>query len=316
MKCPHCSAVNKEGAKFCASCGKNMVAVSVQDAVATKPCLQCGHECKADAKFCPKCGTTFSAVDSIDTVIAAAPIPEKATPPAMPSSSKVVEQKQQPIVSPVTAESQSVPSSKPSLAPDTQKHAKLAGVIPGTMLPILPVVLGVTGLLVLIAAGTIYMMNSAATMIKPQPELVANKPAIPAATEPAALPRLGEKQVELVVASTAQAPTVANAVITPNPEPAKAPPAIVSIVPSTHTTATKPAMATAPTDKASVNSMQVAIDTTLDEGDKCMARKKYDCAISSANTVIRLDSSNARGIEMKRKAKEAQDRALSQIDIQ
>jgi hypothetical protein len=64
------------------------------------------------------------------------------------------------------------------------------------------------------------------------------------------------------------------------------------------------------------NRLQAAIDASLEEGEQCMSRKKFDCAISSANTILRLDSSNTRALDMKRKAKEAQDRALSQIDIQ
>jgi hypothetical protein len=62
--------------------------------------------------------------------------------------------------------------------------------------------------------------------------------------------------------------------------------------------------------------LAAAINASLDEGSQCMNRKKYDCAIGNANTVLRLDPANAPALDMKHKAKEAQERALSQIEIQ
>jgi outer membrane biosynthesis protein TonB len=62
--------------------------------------------------------------------------------------------------------------------------------------------------------------------------------------------------------------------------------------------------------------LTAAINASLEEGVQCMNRKKFDCAIGNANTVLRLDPGNARARDMKRKAKEAQDRALSQIEIE
>jgi hypothetical protein len=169
-----------------------------------------------------------------------------------------------------------------------------------------PVVFGVTALLVLIAAGAIYLVNSVPSTIKKSTVMPVSEPA-PAA--PVLLPHLGEKQAT-DVAPAASTPSIAP--IADHP-PAMTTPAIVSIVPN-HPQLSKPTLVTTPEVKS--NGMQVAIDATLDEGENCMTRKKYDCAISSANTVLRLDANNTRGLDMKRKAKEAQDKAMSQIDIQ
>ncbi|MCP4134440.1 MAG: SPFH domain-containing protein [bacterium] len=49
VACPHCQAANVAGAKFCSSCGKEMV-------VPQKACPSCKANVPADAKFCPECG--------------------------------------------------------------------------------------------------------------------------------------------------------------------------------------------------------------------------------------------------------------------
>jgi len=49
--CPHCRAENAASAKFCASCGKEIVA-------GTK-CPKCGAGVQPGAKFCPECGTNL-----------------------------------------------------------------------------------------------------------------------------------------------------------------------------------------------------------------------------------------------------------------
>ena len=49
MACPHCQAPNKAGAKFCSSCGKEMV-------VAQMKCPACQANIKGGVKFCPQCG--------------------------------------------------------------------------------------------------------------------------------------------------------------------------------------------------------------------------------------------------------------------
>ncbi|MBN1532571.1 MAG: SPFH domain-containing protein [Spirochaetes bacterium] len=51
VACPHCNAMNPANAKFCSSCGKEMV---VQ-----KECPACKAKMPADAKFCPSCGANM-----------------------------------------------------------------------------------------------------------------------------------------------------------------------------------------------------------------------------------------------------------------
>jgi len=187
-------------------------------------------------------------------------------------------------------------------------------------LPILPIVLGVTSLIVLIAAGGIYLVTNQSSEIKRKQPAVVLAPA-----QPTNLPRMGENQGGPAVSPAPVAVPTPNVSVVPAiptqaappPEvvPAMAKPAVVSIAPARTPAPTPVVGDQVPTAKAA-NPMQAAIDGTLEEGEKCMARKKYDCAISNANTVMRLDPGNPRGAEMKRKAKDAQDRALSEINIQ
>ncbi|MDP1699176.1 MAG: hypothetical protein Q8L45_15540 [Xanthomonadaceae bacterium] len=81
-------------------------------------------------------------------------------------------------------------------------------------------------------------------------------------------------------------------------------------------TAPKPATnPTLPVAKATPNPIQLAINASLDEGRRCVANKKYDCAVSSANAVLRLAPRNAAALAMKREAEAAQASALSEIEI-
>lgn len=92
---------------------------------------------------------------------------------------------------------------------------------------------------------------------------------------------------------------------------------IVPTAPPVAAPAPKPASnpAAAPVAKAAPSPVQLAINASLDEGRRCMASNKYDCAISSANAVLRLAPRNAAALTMKREAEAAQARALSEIEI-
>lgn len=79
--------------------------------------------------------------------------------------------------------------------------------------------------------------------------------------------------------------------------------------------AQKPAPKPAPARAATPDPILVAVNASLDEGRRCMASKKYDCAISSANGVLRLAPNNRTALAMKREAEAAQARALSEIEI-
>jgi hypothetical protein len=62
--------------------------------------------------------------------------------------------------------------------------------------------------------------------------------------------------------------------------------------------------------------LEQVIDASLAEASQCMNRRQYDCVIANANAVLRMASGNRRALDFKRQAKAAQDRALSQIQIQ
>src|SRR5262245_50357969 len=51
MQCPSCAHENDAGAKFCESCGAQLIQV----------CPSCGQPAKLTARFCPNCGTTLGA---------------------------------------------------------------------------------------------------------------------------------------------------------------------------------------------------------------------------------------------------------------
>jgi hypothetical protein len=61
--------------------------------------------------------------------------------------------------------------------------------------------------------------------------------------------------------------------------------------------------------------LNTSIYAILDEGEQCYARKKFDCAISSANNVLRLRSDNERAMLLKTRAQNAQKAALDSISV-
>ena len=79
----------------------------------------------------------------------------------------------------------------------------------------------------------------------------------------------------------------------------------------------KPAKVTPPPAPAKQTSgLESVITDSLSEASHCMSQRKYDCAIANANAVLRMDTGNRHALDIKRKAKEAQDKALSQIQIE
>ena len=146
--------------------------------------------------------------------------------------------------------------------------------------------------------------------VQPEPAPAAEKPLAisdpvfdgATAAEPAVTP---------AVPAPAPAPVAAPA---PAPEPAPAPapaPAPVVEKPAKPVKAAPPA---APANKA--DGLESVITESLSEASHCMSQRKYDCAIANANAVLRMDKGNRYALDIKRKAKDAQDKALSQIQIE
>jgi ribosomal protein L40E len=50
MRCPHCQAANRDGARFCRECGTRFAGV----------CRTCGAGLEPESKYCDSCGTGVS----------------------------------------------------------------------------------------------------------------------------------------------------------------------------------------------------------------------------------------------------------------
>lgn len=298
----------------------------------TVPCLQCGADLKLGAKFCGKCGVSMveTKLEPVQAEpVVAEPIPVAAMVAATESPSlPSVEASPSPGVGEETLNGplhELLAKHAPQSSPDAQIQApvpapepiKIAPKVPTSepqqkprKMPMAPIAAGAAALVIMVGAGGYFVMKEKSS--SEAKEAAADKPVMQAS----AAPTPPSKPEELSPPNLNQgAPRPPAAPVVPETSAAPAPVAVASAPPAV---ADKPKPAPAPKAVAPAqnNALQAAIDASMEEGDKCMGRKKYDCAISSANTVLRLDPSNARAQEMKRKAKEAQDRALSQIDIQ
>ena len=185
------------------------------------------------------------------------------------------------------------------------------------------IIAAVAAVVVLGAAGGFYYMSGTPAAPVPPQEPVASAPATPVEAAPAADAPLaisdplldGAKAAEPAVkpAEAAPAPAAVPAPVpVPVPEPAPAPvPAPVVEKPAKPVKAVPPA---APANKTA--GLEGVITDSLSEASHCMSQRKYDCAIANANAVLRMDTGNRYALDIKRKAKEAQDKALSQIQIE
>lgn len=336
--CPGCGHDCRADAKFCPKCGSGFgasntvlptAAMHVTPAAAPvsgNPCGHCGAELKPAAKFCGKCGKTLAP--------AAADLPAAQTPPqaAAPLSPAVAQEEKPHVAQAGTSAAPATPTAdratstsaetKPPLQKPTAPQSPSKQSTPGTkrsvpaaaiaaVAIVLAGALGVGGYFIFKPKASEQPIASTATPAHAEP---APAPA-PAASAPQADPLPATPPVadnKPVTAAPAVTAPAAAAV------PAKA--ANEPIAAGVKETSNKSKPSTNVSRKESDGNqsagMAAAINASLDEGAQCMSKKKYDCAIGNANTVLRLDPGNARAQDMKRKAKEAQDHALSQIDIQ
>lgn len=82
----------------------------------------------------------------------------------------------------------------------------------------------------------------------------------------------------------------------------------------------KPKKSAAPAD-ANANSgenatIRAAIAGNLADGNGCFSNKKFDCAISNADAVLRLDPHNAQALSLRKRARAAQQNALNSMSIE
>lgn len=164
----------------------------------------------------------------------------------------------------------------------------------------------------------------------------ATLPTLPAATEPAGALASSSAPANIVDAGGASTP-VADAASAPVPALAQQPvqpstdnsaaPAIETPTPTPKhdvTTALdeppahpKPRKSAPPADAGGQNAtIRAAIDGSLADGNSCFGNKKFDCAITNADAVLRLDPRNNQALSLRRRAKAAQDSALNALSIQ
>ncbi len=353
MKCPACKTENKDGAKFCAKCGGSL-SVTATPAETSRACPGCGHACRTDAKFCPKCGRNFAATaaPAASTFAATEPCPHCAAPVKEGAKfcgkcGKAIVRDQAASAAQAGADSQPV-GKKPAVAekpvapvtaapaarqpavqkafttppsndiapgkPDEPRSTVTSSSVPSAgeasrkkNTPMVAIAGGAAVIAVVLGVGGYFFFGkSNDTAVAPDEEKVAMvNPSVPAPAP------------ESTMAAAPETPAVPASDALPADQnvPPPAQPAPAATAPPV--TATPPPVALRQESAGnSAGALAMAINASLEEGSRCMALKKYDCAISSANTVLRLDAHNSRALDMKRKAKAAQDKAISQIEIQ
>lgn len=145
------------------------------------------------------------------------------------------------------------------------------------------------------AASETSAPSSGATIVDTGPQTQA-QPQTPAQTQPQTAPQ----------AQTQPPAPAQNAM----PEPA---------APTPHVRE-KPKKSAAPAD-ANANSgenatIRAAIAGNLADGNGCFSNKKFDCAISNADAVLRLDPHNAQALSLRKRARAAQQNALNSMSIE
>ena len=313
---------------------RDIVAPATVAAVAElEPCPHCGAAVKRTTAFCGKCGQKITRGIAVDSQ---API----APPAV--SSKSVEPTNTPSTSftPVggnetTPQPKPQPPAPPPVRPPSpQLRSTERGEKPPIPVKVF-IIAGCTLTALLIAGGAYYALSGKATTKPGGP--AANVPATatstpsPAASAAVAAPAVAASPSATASesvgsatstvappASTASAPT-SMPVATPAPVEKPVSPLVVAPeqpVPALQPKPEKKAKAPPPVAAPRDSTIDNAVAASLAEASQCMARKQYDCVIANADGALRLDRGNARAQELKRQAKEAQNRALSQIQIQ
>lgn len=301
--------------------------VAVVATTALEPCPHCGASVKRTAVFCGKCGKQIPR----DTATGSRPF--ITLPPVVLKTDHSTDTEPTTVTSgggdSPAPQPGSLPPEPPARPPgqsgrDTESDQK-----PKVSTKALVIAAGALAA-ALIAGGAYYALSGKATA----------KPDVPAANAPAAVPSAfpavaapaapaptttngesGESATATVpapatVPATPEAPPVV-AIPAPVEKPVPAP--VVIAEPEAPIRAPKPEKKVKPPAPVAVprdSTIDGAVAATLTEASQCMARKQYDCVIANANGALRLDKGNTRAQELRRQAKEAQERALSQIQIQ
>jgi hypothetical protein len=78
----------------------------------------------------------------------------------------------------------------------------------------------------------------------------------------------------------------------------------------------EPTPATPPAPAGQSNQLAAIAAAALEDGEKCLRARQYDCAIANANSALRVEPASARAKRLKGDAEDAQRRALSSIKIE
>ncbi|WP_249936327.1 hypothetical protein [Janthinobacterium lividum] len=238
------------------------------------------------------------------------PIPVSIPAPVAPPPPPVLEKRR---ADPVPApEPEATPAPVADNVPDTPVDSQTGG----NRMKL--VAAAVAAVVLLGGAGAYYFLSGkpAAPASKPAPALPALEDPAPAAEQPLAI-----SDPALDGATTADfAATPAAATDEPAPVPAAAPAPVPAPAPAPAPVVEKPAkpvkVTPPPAPVKQTTGLESVITESLSEASHCMSQRKYDCAIANANAVLRMDTGNRYALDIKRKAKEAQDKALSQIQIE
>jgi hypothetical protein len=345
MRCQKCGYTNTPTAKFCKQCGmpqarsaapapepvampqpaeqalpqETLVTVASLSATPnTQPCPQCGTARTPGKRFCRQCRFDFTP-DDTQAVAPSAPVTSSVTPTVLPIMQVV----------PTPTTPQAVP--QPAMQPGESTYAGPAATHAGDSGKVLLITGGIVVLVALaVAAGLVIHGRHTSPATTPAPEAstptAVVAPAIPASVALASVPTApaasniadaSEPAAPASVVSAApSAPTPP--VVNPTPLVPVTPQPEARPVPSVPAATAKPRRVPAPkTDANALNStIRAAIAGNLGDGEGCFNNKKFDCAISNADAVLRLDPHNAQAQALLHRAKTAQQAALNSMSIQ
>lgn len=173
------------------------------------------------------------------------------------------------------------------------------------------------------AAATVCLVAGAAWYIMQRPKAPVVSAPAPAAPSVVASPSPKAVVPQLVAAPTlAPVATLTAAPIAPVPESPRPTP-IPETKPEKAAPVAEPVLVSMkrPTDvrrapaSTDDSSARRALAAMVDEGESCFEKKKFDCAISAANSALRIDPGHTKAAQLKRRAETEQKRALDSISI-
>ena len=253
-----------------------------------EPCPHCAAVVKKTALFCGKCGKQIERGIGIGLAHSAPPSTTAPTPDRPSTYPPIGDNGPAPKPLPLLP----IPPARPPSTPRPKNEFGTEPIVSKKALVITACALAT----LLIGGGTYYALSVTSKAKTETPVAKTEATLSPAASAPASTP-----------------------VAIPAPIEKPAPPPVVVAEPAAPTPQFKPEKRVKPpVPNAALRDSTIdsAIAATLAEASQCMARKQYDCVIANADGALRLDKANARAKELKRQAKEAQNRALSQIQIQ